>query len=223
MQSVYSDHDYLAIYKQRKKILTIFWAITGAYLAFCIGWLIYHFTLPYADPLDNIPRAFVYVASAIYVLLIFPFCAIKYARANRYYKLFKHFCVALKMEETYPFYAFRECTLQKDNVDAIACVFAVWDKKKQKWMERIVYWDPEKELPGFEQGDLVRYITQSTFILQYEVVKKRAVDLSDAFAFERYIEWLATTDESEEESSEQADQTLAIDGESENYQQETNA
>ncbi len=216
MQSVYSDYDYLSIYKQRKNILTFFWAITGVYLAFCIGWLIYHFNLPYADPLDNLPRALVYVASAIYVVCIFPFWSIKYARANRYYKLFKHFCMALKMEETYHFYEFRECTLQKDNVDAIACVFAVWNKKKQKWMERVVYWDPEKELPAFEQGDLVHYITQSTFILQYEIVEKQATDLSDAFAFERYINWLANTQDTDEES----DENQEIDGESENKQQE---
>lgn len=219
MQSVYSDHDYLAIYKQRKNILTVFFAITGAYLAFCLGWLVYHFTLPYADPLDNIPRTCVYVASAVYILVIFPFWTIKYSRANRYYKLFKHFCVALKMEETYHFYAFRECTLQKDNVDAIGCVFAVWDKKKQRWLERVVYWDPEKELPNFEQGDLVRYITQSTFILQYEIIQKQAADLSDAFAYERYIEWLATAPQ-DEEQDEQETEEQAIDGESENYQQE---
>ena len=198
MQSVYNDSDYLAVYRQRRKILNVFWWITGAYLAVCLGCLFYHFTLPYQDPLDNVPRAIVYGVSAVYMLIIFPYMAIKFSRVNHYYKLFKHFCEALKMEETYHFYGFRECKLQKDNVDAISCVFAIWNKKKQLWMEREVYWDPEKDLPDFERGDLIRYITQSNFILQYEILEKSAVDLGSVFDYEYYEE----TDEPDEYADE---------------------
>ena len=65
-------------------------------------------------------------------------------------------------------------------------------------MEREVYWDPEKDLPDFERGDLIRYITQSNFILQYEILEKSAVDLGSVFDYEYYEE----TDEPDEYADE---------------------
>ena len=72
MEKLYTDIDYVAIYKQRRNVQFFFGAVTCVYLAFCIGWLIFHFTIPYADPLEALPRALVYVASGAYVLFAFP-------------------------------------------------------------------------------------------------------------------------------------------------------
>ena len=88
----------------------------------------------------------------------------------------------IKAEECNYFYKFQEQSLQKDNIDVVGCVFATWNKKKQEWMEREAYFDPEKPLPDFGSGDLVRYVTQSNFIIQYEVLERHAYD------FEEYIE-----------------------------------
>ena len=46
-------------------------------------------------------------------------------------------------------------------------------------MEREAYFDVEKPLPEFEEGDLVRYITQSNFIIQYEILQKRALEFEE--------------------------------------------
>ena len=42
-------------------------------------------------------------------------------------------------------------------------------------MEREVYFDVEKEWPDLEQGDRVRYVLQSNFIIQYEVLERGAL------------------------------------------------
>ena len=68
------------------------------------------------------------------------------------------------------------------------------EQKKQEWMEREAYFDPEKPLPDFGSGDLVRYVTQSNFIIQYEILQRHAYD------FEEYIE-----DDEDEETPESAD------------------
>ena len=57
MTSVYCDADFLAVYKQRKKIIGVFLGITFAYLAFCVAWLIYFISLPYDDPMQALPKA----------------------------------------------------------------------------------------------------------------------------------------------------------------------
>ena len=179
MISVYKDADYMAVYKQRKRVLNGFWIATLAYLVFCVAWLCYYVTLPYKDPMQNLPKACVFVASAVYVILIFPYMAIKYSRVNRYYKILGYLSEGMKNEEHNYFYCFEKKSLQKDNVDVMGCIFETWSKKKCEWMEREAYFDSEMSLPEFESGDYVRYIVQSNFIVQYDIVQKKALEFQE--------------------------------------------
>ena len=179
MVSVYNDADYLAVYKQRKKLWTIFCVITAAYLAYCVAWLVFHISLPYKDPMQNLAQAMVFMATALYVVVIFPYMAIKYSRVNRYYKLMTYLSLGLKNEEKNYFYCLEEKSLQKDNIDVIGCIFETWNKKKCEWMDREAYWDLEKETPNFDSGDYVQYITQSNFIVQYRILQKQALEFEE--------------------------------------------
>ena len=179
MISVYNDADYLSAYQQKRRIFYVFALITLVYLGFALGCVFYHMTLPYADAGQALPRVLVYVVSGIYMAFIFPFMAIKYSRSRRYYKMLGYVSEGLKMEELNYFYCFREKTLQKDNIDVVGCVFETWSRKKQEWLEREAYFDPEKPLPEIESGDLVEYVTQSNFIIQYNIVEKQALEFEE--------------------------------------------
>ena len=179
MISVYKDADYLAAYKQKKRILSVFWAITFAYLAYCITWLVYYIGLPYEDPMQILPEMCVYVMSAVYVIVIFPYMSIKFSRIRRYFKMLTYVSTGLKNEEKNYFYCFDENNLQKDNIDVVSCVFETWNKKKCEWMEREAYNDPEMPLPDFESGDFVHYIVQSNFVIQYEILQKKALEFEE--------------------------------------------
>ena len=179
MQSVYTDADYSAATKQKNKIFYVFLLGTALYVAFCVAWLVYFISLPYADPLQALPKTCVFVSSVLYVGLTFPYMSIKYSRSRRYCKMLYYVSEGIKAEECNYFYKFREKSLQKDNIDVVGCVFETWNKKKQEWMEREAYFDPEKPLPDFGMGDLVRYVTQSNFIVQYEVVQRHAYDFEE--------------------------------------------
>lgn len=180
MRSVYNDADYLAAYKQKQRLWYIFTAITAAYLIFCIGWEIYHVSLPYVAS-KFWPKACVYVSSVVYVVFACVYLSIKYSRVRRYYKMLGYVCEGLKMEETNYFYRFREKQLQKDNIDVSACVFETYSRKKQEWLEREVYHDVEKELPPFEEGDLVRYVSQSNILVQYEILERHALEFEEEY------------------------------------------
>ena len=195
--SVYNDADYLSALKQKRKIFTVFLSITLFYAAFCIAWWIYFLSLPYASPKGVLPKLLVYVATAIYVVFLFPFMGIKYKRISRYCKMLYFVGEGIKAEEKYYFYQFREKTLQKDNIDVISAVFAYWDAKTQEWREREVYCDAEKPLPQIESGDYVRYLTQSNFIVQYEVLVKRAYDFFEEYEEDEEDEAGGTLGESE--------------------------
>ena len=197
MTSVYTDADYLAAYKQKQKLFWIFMAITFAYLAFCVAWLVYYISLPYVAN-KFWPKASVYVASALYAVFAWVYLSIKYSRVRRYYKMLGYVCEGLKIGETNYFYRFREKSLQKDNIDVVGCVFETYSRKKQEWMEREVYADAEKPLPELGEGDLVRYVAQSNILIQYDILEKHA------YEFEEYED-----EEDEEEYEEDATENEA--------------
>ena len=97
---------------------------------------------------------------------------IKYHRVKKYYKMMYYLSEGLKNVEENYFVGFELNDLQKDCVDAISCVFKTWSYKKKEWMRREAYWDVEKRLPPFTEGDLVRYVVQSNFILAYDVIER---------------------------------------------------
>ncbi|MBE7080322.1 MAG: hypothetical protein E7371_03690 [Clostridiales bacterium] len=179
MTSVYTDADYLAVYKQKKKIFGIFWAVTAVYVIFCIAWWIYYMGLPYADPMQKLPKACVFVSSVLYVIFAYVYLSIKGSRIKRYFKLMGYLSDGLKNEEKNYFYTFEKKTLQKDNIDVWGCVFETWSKKRQEWLDREAYWDNEKPLPALESGDYVKYIVQSNFIVQYEILEKHALEFEE--------------------------------------------
>ena len=179
MISVYSDAEYLAAYKQKQRIFRGFMGVTLFYLAFCAGWLIYYISLPYNDPMQALPKWSVWVGTALYVIFLFPYMGIKFSRVRKYFKMLTYVSLGLKNVETNHFYCFDEPSLQKDNIDVVSCVFETWNKKKCEWMEREVYFDPERPLPPFESGDYVRYITQSNFVIQYEILQKKALEFEE--------------------------------------------
>jgi hypothetical protein len=174
MTTVYSDADFDAVYDQRRKAFRIFIGATIFYVVYCAIWLTYFISLPYNHPMQNFVKAVVFVASTVYVVFEFVFMGIKYHRVNRYYKMMFYLSEGIKVVEENYFVGFAKKDLPKDGVDVYSCLFRTWNKKKCEWMEREVYIDAEQDIPDFEQGDLVRYITQSNFLLRYEV-KKRGV------------------------------------------------
>ncbi len=176
MVSVYSDADYFAAYRQKQRLFWTFIGVTCGYLAFCVAWWIYFMGLPYANPIPTLPQLAIYAASVVYVVFDFLFMGIKYSRVRRYVRMLHYVSEGLKTTETNYFYTFREQSLQKDNLDTVGCVFESWNKKKNEWLEREAYFDAEKPLPNFDEGDLVYYVTQSNFIVQYDVLEKRALE-----------------------------------------------
>ncbi len=179
MIKIYSDDDFNAICEQKKKILYVFLGVTAVYFAICIACLAYHISLPYADPMLPLPKWITYIVSVLYVVFAFPFMSIKYQRARKYYKMLYYVSEGIKNDEQNYFVRFEKCNLQKDNVDVVSCIFMTWNKKKHEWMKREAYIDEEKELPNFESGDLVRYITQGNFIIQYEILQKKVLEIEE--------------------------------------------
>lgn len=179
MQRVYNDEDFNAVLDQKKRIALLFWIVLAVYIVLSIVSLVYYTSLPYEDDMQALPKAVMFISTAFFVIFIFFYMGIKYHRANKYYKMMYYLSEGMKNVEENYFVGFELNDLQKDNVDAISCVFKTWSYKKKEWMRREAYWDVEKHLPPFEEGDLVKYIVQSNFVVAYEVVQKGDMDDSN--------------------------------------------
>ena len=186
MTNVYSDKDFQQAHQQKNKVLYLFLGVLAVYLAICIACLCYHISLPYKDPKSEIAKAIVYVASVAFIGFTFPYMGIKFRRVSKYYAMLRGISEVIKNEERNYFVKFEKCDVQKDDVDAISCVFMTWNRKKQEWMRRECYFDIEKPLPDFNRGDLVRYITQSNFILQYEILEKSVMEIEEINEYDEY-------------------------------------
>ena len=55
-------------------------------------------------------------------------------------------------------------------------------------MEREVYFDVEKDWPDLEQGDLVRYVVQSNFLVRYDVLVRQALTAEELGEDDSYYE-----------------------------------
>lgn len=178
MTNVYTDADYLSAHKQKRRIFGFFMAVTAVYLLFCVIFVIHHALLPYGAK-DVTAKVCVYGSTVVYAVFAYIYLSIKYLRIKRYCKMLDNVNEGIKTEERNFFYEYRPKTLQKDNVEVISCLFGVWNKRKQEWAEREVYYDVEKALPPFENGDLVRYVTQGNVMVQYEILAKKALEFHE--------------------------------------------
>jgi hypothetical protein len=174
MTSVYNDNDLYDLYKQKQKILGVFWAVTALYAVICIVCLCIYISLPYKDPMQMPIQLIVYLVTPPYIVFLFPYMGIKYSRLHRYYKMLVQISLNRKNLETQYFYKFNK---NRTNIglDVHHCVFGVWNAKQQEWREREVYADVAKPLPDFQEGDEIRYVTQSNYLLQYEVLERGVV------------------------------------------------
>lgn len=169
MTLVYEDGDLLAAYKQKRKLFFIYLAVAIVYAAICIAAIVYYVNLPYKDPMQALPKWSVWVCSCLFVIFSYIFLGIKFHRVRKYYKLVSYVSVGLKAVNNSVFLRYETPEL-KDGVDYYVLIMSEWSKKKSEYMDRKIYCDKEKDLPAFESGDLVRYLTQGNVIVGYETV-----------------------------------------------------
>lgn len=178
MVKVYRDADYLSAHNQKRKIFWFFMLITFLYLGVCVGCVLYRSSLPYGE--DAVwAQVVVYALSVVYAVFAYIYLSIKFSRVKRYCKMLDNLNMGMKSVERHYFFEFRKRAMQKDNVDAILGVFGVWNKRHHEWHEREVFFDKEKPLPPFENGDLVRYITQGSMLIEYEIIQKQALEFTE--------------------------------------------
>ncbi len=172
MTKLYSDTDLWDAYMQRRRILGVFFGVTGAYLAGFLALLIYYIMLPYEDPNQGWVIGVTCALTAVYIIFLFPYMGICFKRCNAYCKMLRFISVGLKEYSVAPFAGIEDWTT-RDNVDVNVATFKVHNIKRDEDMIRQIYVDGEKDFPPFEEGCLVRLISQGNLLIEYEIAKEK--------------------------------------------------
>ncbi len=171
MTRLYTDADLYAAYMQRRRILGVFFAVTGVYAAAFIGLLVYYIMLPYEDPNQDWVIGVTCALTALYIIFLFPYMGISFKRCNAYCKMLKFISVGLKEYTVAPFAGVDDWTT-RDGVDVNVATFRVHNYKRDEDMIRQIYVDGEKDFPPFEEGKTVRLISQGNLLIEYEMQKE---------------------------------------------------
>ena len=169
MTKLYSDADLWNAFRQRRRILGIFFAVTGVYLAGFLALFIYYVMLPYEDPNQTWTIAVTCVLTAIYIIFLFPYMGICFKRCNAYCKMLRFITVGLKEYSVAPFAGIEDWTTV-DGVDVNVATFRVHNYKRDEDMIRQIYVDGEKDFPPFEEGQSIRMISQGNLLIEYEII-----------------------------------------------------
>jgi hypothetical protein len=77
-------------------------------------------------------------------------------------------------------------------------------------MDREVYFDPEMPDLEFESGDYVQYVVQSNFIIQYEILEKKALEFEELEDEEEYEEEIQVAEVADETDEYQEDEDIEV-------------
>lgn len=169
MVEVYNENDYIAVKKQKKQFLTIFFVSLAVLLAVNIGLFVFYTMQEYQTPLKAPLLAFNIISCSIYAAVYYILFAIKFKRINSYSRMLNYFKTGLVEEGRHAFVRVDSSVTEKDGVRFLPLVFLEWSDKSQDYFERNILLDIEKPVPEFKKGEMVIHKTQGNVLVAYEL------------------------------------------------------
>ncbi len=174
MTKIYHDGDLWDAFMQKRRILSLFLAVTGAVFLGLVGFVTYYIMLPYNDPNATWVIAVSCVLVGVYLIFAFPYMGICYKRCNSYCKALKFISVGLKEYSVLPFVGIEDWTTH-DGVDVNVAIFSVKNIKRDEEMLRQIYVDGEKDFPAFKEGQYARLVSQGNLLIEYELTDEPSI------------------------------------------------
>lgn len=175
MIRMYSDKDLWEAMRQKRRILSVFFAVTAVYFAGLIALIVYYVSLPYEDPNGTWVIWVASILTAFYLFFTFPYMGICFKRSRAYCKMLRYISLGLKEYACLPFSEI-DNWITHDGVDVNVAVFLIPNAKKNEPMHRQIYVDGEKDFPAFREGERARMILQGNLLIEYEIDAPASAD-----------------------------------------------
>ncbi len=172
MTEVYSGSELQAELAYRKRFRIIFYSIFGVVAAIDAACVVFAALLPYKSPLAVYPKLVAYGVSALFIVLSYPFLAIKYRRLRAYIKLLTHLSSGLKEGSKGELISFSKDIEVREGVDFRSLNFYEYNDFKKGYFVRKVLLDAEKPRPEINPGEIVHYLTQGNVLMSYRILPR---------------------------------------------------
>lgn len=172
MTNLYTDDDYIKAKKNKKTLLTLYFAVIAVLLAVCLVLFVYFLQLPYQSTSELIKEKNIYLVSVccisvIGVIFSVIYIGIPYKRAKYYFRFLDDTKTGDKQMSVSTFVKNDEGITEVGYVDYHTMIVLEWSDKTQEYMRRHVLVDKEKPMPDLKNGDIIKYVTHANCLLSY--------------------------------------------------------
>ncbi|PWM70670.1 MAG: hypothetical protein DBX59_10295 [Bacillota bacterium] len=168
MEKIYSESDFAAIGRQKKKYLIIYFVVLGLYVAASAAVWTAYFLQPYQSPNIWWIKLIGFVLAALFVVFSFIFLGIPYKRVKNYYKLLKGVEVGTSNGTVGEFDRYGTELEIRDGLEFSTLYFLEYNTKKQEFFERKVWMDTEKTPPEFSEGEHIKVYTHGNVLVGFD-------------------------------------------------------
>ena len=172
MTNLYTDDDYIKAKKNKKTLLTRYFAVIAVLLAVCLVLFVCFLQLPYQSTSELIKEKNIYLVSVccisvIGVIFSVIYIGIPYKRAKYYFRFLDDTKTGDKQMSVSTFVKNDEGITEVGYVDYHTMIVLEWSDKTQEYMRRHVLVDKEKPMPDLKNGDIIKYVTHANCLLSY--------------------------------------------------------
>jgi len=165
--SLYTKEEFNQVKRLRLKYI---WALIIAFLVIVIANILiavfrHQIGKSWAQALNII-------ITALYFCGAWFFLSIKFRLTHKYYKTLRNIYTGLIEEDTGKFLYFDDTITQKDGVDYYLMILEEKVVKRPDMPQRRVLIRKDLEHPPFLEGDIIKYRTHASILLDYKIVKK---------------------------------------------------
>ncbi|NLC16296.1 MAG: hypothetical protein GX756_00225 [Clostridiales bacterium] len=120
----------------------------------------------------SLAQALNIIITVLYLCGAWFFLSIKFRLTHKYYKTLKNIFTGLVEENTGKFLHFDDTITQKDGVDYYLMILEERVIKRPDMPQRRVLIRKDLEHPPFSEGDIIKYRTHASILLDYKIIKK---------------------------------------------------
>ncbi len=155
---------------QKKKTLIKYFIVLSIYAVIMAGLLIWFTTFTYKDPKIALVKFILHTLNFLMVFFSFVYLGIVYKRVNSFYKVLNNMKIGIRETYVAEFIGYDELSYTNAGVEYKTLLFKEWNKYKKDYYERKVLVFNELPFPEIETGKMVKFITQSNVLVEYEYI-----------------------------------------------------
>lgn len=169
----YKEEYLIKTQAQKQKTLKIYFITLAVYFVISIALFVAFKFQIYQSPNIKTIKFVHYTISVIFTFYTFVYLGIKYRRVKCYFKALHNIKVGIRETYEAEFLGYKNTSETNNGVEYKALLFKEWNKYKKDYYKRKVLVFNELPFPELIEGKMVRFVTQSNTLVEYEYIEEK--------------------------------------------------